>query len=169
MIFGLDLGTRRLALACPDANWVYEKNLENAAGKRDYPSEEMAGIGLGLATAEALGETFGFTGHEFFFERPIVGRPHGNMKTAIGQGLSAGAVLAHLPGRLHQISHPSLWKKDICGNGNAGKDDIRAWLEATQPALAALCGASQDLIDATCIALYGGTVVASVGGLPGAR
>lgn len=166
MIFGLDLGTRRIAVVCLEPRWVFEFKVESAAGKRKYPTEEMAGIALGLATAEAIGEQFGYTGHEFFYERPFLPLAHPNPKTLVGQGLSAGAVIAHLPGRAHQISHPSLWKKDVCGNGNAGKDDARAWVEAHRPEVAALCGTSQDLYDATCIAVYGGAVVASAGDLP---
>lgn len=152
MIFGVDLGTRRVALACPEASWVFAASLEGARLKREYSHEAEAGAELGARAAMAVYEAFGYAGgHQFYWERPLV---HPNARTAIGQGISFGALSTHLPGTLYEISN-SQWKKALCGSGNADKDAIRGWLEEHQPALAALCGENQDLIDATCIGLYG--------------
>lgn len=76
-----------------------------------------------------------------------------NTKTAIGQGLSGGALLAALPGSLHECSN-SQWKKELTGDGRIDPDGYRAWLEANHPALASLCGEDEDLFAASCIALW---------------
>lgn len=54
----------------------------------------------------------------------------------------------------------SKWKQGTVGSGTAGKDVVTLWLNRVYPSYAARCGASQDLVDACCIARYGLTVVA---------
>jgi len=48
-----------------------------------------------------------------------------------------------------------VWKKEVCGKGNADKQFVREWLESAYPSYAALCGCNQDRVDAACIGLYG--------------
>ena len=44
------------------------------------------------------------------------------------------------------------WKKQIIGNGNASKDEIKKWVVSHYPELE---GSDQDLLDACCICLFG--------------
>lgn len=162
MIFGLDLATRRVAIACPEIGWVWRSDTESARDKRTFKTETEAGVELGRrALAALLTEELASQQNFFLYERPFVRM---NARTAVGQALSAGALIAFLPGSCVQIDN-NTWKKDLCGLGSADKDDIRTWLEDCEPSLAALSGSDQDLIDATCIALYGGSSMASALGL----
>lgn len=162
MIFGLDLGTRRVAVACPEDLFTFEVSVEGARARREHPSEWDAGAEMGQRVAEEVYARYGLSAsHEFFAERPFP-RTHGkgaNPRTAVGQALSLGALATHLPGRL-TAHEPRIWKKELLGNGNAGKDVIRTWLTTHRPALAAAAG-SQDLCDAFCIATHGLEVVAA--------
>lgn len=164
MIFGVDLGTRRLAIACPSAGYVWVDSLERAATRRDFATEVQAGSELGKRARLALlrAELAYAETNLFIAERPLLHRHPPNVKTAVGMGLSAGAALADMPGRVVLLEHPSLWKKALCDNGNASKNDIRTWLETHHPACAALCGESEDAFDAVGIAL-GGSILASAG------
>ncbi len=51
------------------------------------------------------------------------------------------------------------WKKDIVGKGNASKDEVAAWLEVHHPDYYEQCHGDQNLVDATCVALYGRLVM----------
>lgn len=163
MIFGMDVGTRRVALACPDDLFTYRLSLEGTRARREYPNEWDAGARLGEMLAEAVYARYGLSSadHEFFAERPFP-RTHGkgaNPRTSVGQALSLGAIATHLPGRL-SAWEPRVWKKELLGNGNAGKDHIRDWLTTHRPALAAAAD-TQDELDAFCIGTHGLQVVAA--------
>lgn len=95
-----------------------------------------------------------------FIEEPVLAGVR-NIRTTIQIAETVGAVLSvRFPTYLVPV--PS-WKKDTIGKGNASKDQIRDWLTAEHPRYAALCGGSQDLVDAACICLYGQSVVGSLG------
>lgn len=89
-------------------------------------------------------------------EEPQVGR---GVRASLQVAQTCGAVMATLGGT--PWSHRSdwvpvaTWKKEVCGKGNLDKKAVATWLESSHPAYAALCGANQDRIDATCIGLYG--------------
>lgn len=155
MIIGVDLGTRRVALACPEAMWCYRDDTQNAAGKRDYPGEVDAGKALGARARTALLDAMArgalpYLGIEFWFERPMA---FANTKTAIGQGMSLGALMGQLPGSIHECSN-SQWKKELIGRGDAKPHQYQQWLKDDHPSLAALCGEDEDLAAAHCIALW---------------
>jgi hypothetical protein len=96
-------------------------------------------------------------GLEFWFERPVVQHgPHANVGTAVGQALSAGALLAQLPGTPCEIRAASTWKKELIGNGRAKPEQYRQWLTDNHPAFAEACGEDEDLAAAHCIALWAG-------------
>lgn len=164
VIFGVDLGTRRIAVASADHSYLVELSLEGARSKRQFPQETDAGSELGRWVSEQLAP-FGYGGHHFFVERPVTlrGRKQ-NIRTAVGQGLSAGAVISYLPGVTHVVEN-SQWKLEVVGNGHADKAEVRRWLEDRQPALAALCAGSEDGADAFCLSLYGQAALAQAGGL----
>lgn len=157
--YGVDLGTRRIALACPEVGLVWHAHTTSAADMRRYPSEAEAGRELGRRTLETLAEWNFWHGladdRLFICERPFAGHRVMNIRTAIGQGVSAGAAVGQLPGRLLMLDSPGSWKKALCGNGSADKDEIRAWIEQHHPALAAACNGVEDCYDAVGIALAG--------------
>jgi len=157
-VIGVDLGTRRVALACPEHQLAFRTDLEKAAGRRDYPSEADAGRSLGAQCRTVvitwIAEGLSPWGLEFWFERPVThAGPRRNVRTAVGQGLSAGALLGQLPGSLHEVSNTQ-WKKELIGDHHATPAVYRGWLEAHHPALAAICGEDEDLAAAHCIALW---------------
>lgn len=162
MIFGLDLGTRRATVACPQDRFVFTVSLESAKNRRLFEYEQEAGGEMGRQVSEAIYERYGYSGgHAFFAERPFP-RTHGkgaNPRTAVGQSISLGALSTHLPGRLH-AELPHVWKKELLGNGNAGKDLITSWLTAHRPTLAEVAR-TQDELDAFCVGVYGESVVAA--------
>lgn len=166
-IYGIDLGTRRLAIACPEIEMIWSANTEGSRDMRQFPSEFDAGCELGRRLLAFLfdwqhGE-LADTDDLFVAERPFVGRPHGNVRTAIGQALSGAAALAALPGRVKFIEQ-ALWKKALCDNGAASKADIRRWVEGRHPALSETCGEDQNRFDAVGIAL-GSAALALAGDL----
>lgn len=153
MNVGVDLGTRRIALACPEAGFAFSTK-HNARQKRDYPTEWDAGYSLGRQSFIALANSPAFELGDvtFYFERPMAFK---SVKTAIGQAFSAGAVFSSLRpyGPCVELSNTT-WKKELVGHGNADKDRCRDWLQTHHPALAETCGQDQDLVDAHCIALW---------------
>lgn len=172
-VYGVDLGTRRLAIACPAIELVWSVDLTvgpgSAARKRQFVTELEAGQELGRLVTEFLkdwdaGDGTALFDPVFVAERPILRTVRPNVKVAVGMGLSAGAALSRLPGRSVLLGHPSLWKKALCGNGNASKDDVRAWIEKRHPTLAEACGQDEDRFDAVGIAL-GSAALASAGDL----
>lgn len=166
IIFGVDLGTRRIAIACPQELFVWSVSLERAADRRQFATELQAGGELGQRSVQAIVDHFGALRHEalFFAERPFLRTVRPNVQTAVGMALSAGAALNQLPGHVELFKHPSVWMKEFCGNGNANKDDIRRTVEACAPQAAALCGEDENRFDAVGIALAG-AAMASDGGL----
>lgn len=157
MILGVDLGTRRIAIACIDAHFVWSASVESAKLRRENPTEMISGYRLGLLAAEAL-EQSGVRPTKLFYERPIVFK---NVNTAVGQALSAGALFSQLTGSPEQIYPSSVWKKEVLGHGNATKSDIRAWVEGAYPALAQGCAGVEDCYDAVAICHYGHLVAES--------
>lgn len=171
-VYGVDLGTRRIAVACPEIDLVWSDDLTvgvgSTANKRRWPDEFSAGMEIGRRVGNYLidwenGE-YDFTGESLFVaERPFLRRQRPNVKTLTGMALSAGAAMSQMPGRVVFLE-PSLWKKALCDDGNASKDDIRAWVEHSHPALAEACLGIEDRYDAVGIAL-GGAALARAGRL----
>lgn len=151
MIFGVDLGTRRAAMVCIEAGFVWSASLESHKNKRLFPGEIDAGAALGIAAKIALAEA-DLKPTRMYFERPIIFK---NVNTSVGQALSAGAFFCNLPGQSVQIYPSSVWKKEVVGSGNASKDDTRAWVEREHPALATACEGIEDRFDAVAICEHG--------------
>lgn len=90
-----------------------------------------------------------------FIEEPVVAGAR-NLRSSLLIAQVCGAVLvAAGMERVVRLTPVSSWKKETVGNGNAGKQDVRDWLDAAHPQVAAVCGHDQDLYDATCVALHG--------------
>lgn len=152
MIVGVDLGTRRAALACIDAGFVWSASLERVVDRKAFPSEITAGCQLGDLAGDALWDALVKEDVRFYYERPIVFK---NINTSVGQALSAGAFFAQLHGTFTQIYPSAVWKKEVIGSGNASKDDIRVWVEQQHPTLAQACQGIEDRFDAVAICEFG--------------
>jgi len=146
---GIDYGVRRVAIACPSQGWVeaYELKPGNDRGTELSYLQEMTDSTL---------EAKGVTAMPVFLESAIGGAA-GNLQTLVGMGMTAGALAACFPGRVHLVA-PSSWKALVCGSGRLDKAGVAAWLESTHPALAEACRKSngkldQDRVDATCLGL----------------
>jgi len=73
--------------------------------------------------------------------------------------------LAQVSGVVSAAARPSTlvpvssWKLGTVGRGNATKDLVADWLRARHSGWHAQCGGDQNLIDATCLALYGHVIM----------
>lgn len=149
MIYGVDIGVRRVAIAGPG-------DLRAALILRDPPTgtwhrtgpREVQLIG-GFVAAVVPPEAV------VWVEQPVsqAGRKM-NIQTVARMGMTAGGVFAGHPGVAHLIS-PTAWKKELVGHGHADKEATAAWLWAHDPAAAEACGQDGDLIDATCLRIFG--------------
>jgi Holliday junction resolvasome RuvABC endonuclease subunit len=86
-----------------------------------------------------------------YVEKPLVGR---GVAASLQIAQIAGAVLSHLSVPTYFVP-VGTWKKAVTGNGNAPKGLVGNTLRELHPGYSQLCGGDQDLVDATCIALYG--------------
>jgi Holliday junction resolvasome RuvABC endonuclease subunit len=86
-----------------------------------------------------------------YVEEPVIGR---SIRSSLHVAISAGAAVSALGMPAHFVP-VTTWKKSVVGRGNADKIGVSAWLNTNHVTYAALCDGDQDLIDATCIALYG--------------
>ena len=96
----------------------------------------------------------------FFIEEPLVGR---GIRASLQVAQMAGAFML----MMERVRYTDMmlvpvgtWKKLVVGLGNADKMTVSDWLEQNYPEFYEICGGNQDLIDATCIALYGAEIVA---------
>jgi hypothetical protein len=90
-----------------------------------------------------------------FVESPVVGR--GGVRSTMVQCFTSGAIQGafHDAGCTAQVANVSTWKKQVVGKGNATKEEVSKHLRLRWPALFHSAGGNQDLIDASCIAIYG--------------
>lgn len=86
-----------------------------------------------------------------YVEKPLVGR---GVAASLQVAQTAGAVLSHLSVPSYFVP-VGTWKKAVTGNGNAPKGLVGTTLRELHPGYSQFCGGDQDLVDATCIALYG--------------
>lgn len=87
-----------------------------------------------------------------YIEEPVVAGVR-NLRTAIMLAQTAGALAT---GVMNPRFVPvSTWKKGTVGRGNADKIGVSEWLSDLHPCYFDNCGADQNRVDATCIAIYG--------------
>lgn len=86
-----------------------------------------------------------------YVEKPLVGR---GIAASLQVAQATGAVMSHLDVPSYFVPVQT-WKKAVTGNGNAPKGLVQTALLELHPGYSELCGGDQDLVDATCIALYG--------------
>ena len=151
-LIGIDLGIHKVTCAVFDGGTL--------ASVRTYECEEkervrqLAELGSYVASAAAL-----FQADLFWIEDVLSGNNHkyslqlAETKRAV---MSALGPLALADVRLVNVG---TWKKMLLGNGHASKDDVRNYIGVNTP-YAPLCGDDQDAYDATCIGLYGLSILA---------
>jgi Holliday junction resolvasome RuvABC endonuclease subunit len=123
-----------------------------------HPSSWPTALFLAHLGAQRLMTRLGGANAVIFIEEPPKVR---NIRTLLKLGQISGAVVAGLAERTESIYQVPVdsWKKGTVGKGGASKEQVTDWLTRTHPIYAAACGASQDFVDAACIALYGAEVV----------
>lgn len=91
-----------------------------------------------------------------FVEAPLVAGAR-NIRTSLKMAMAVGAIVSGVTRYTFRcyLVPVSKWKMATIGTGNASKDQVALWLNQVHPTYAGLCGVSQDLIDAACIARYG--------------
>lgn len=147
---GIDYGVSRIAIALPSVGEFHEYVLS--------PGDNTRALSvLFEVTQNVLERTHA---EVVAIEAPIQGMSR-NVRVGISLAMVAGAVAvaAQKTGSIVEIVPPSLWKKTVLGAGNANKDQIKSYLAENHPSLYSQCH-SQDMVDATCIALYAQTLVA---------
>jgi hypothetical protein len=148
LIYGCDVGSRRLAVADPEQPHyeVFLLPLMRSRQRVDI-----------AADLPILGEWISLTVPNnalIVLEKPFKGSVAGNIGTAVRLSMVAGAVISSHQGRCVLVN-PSVWKKAVVGHGNAGADQIRGWVSDNHPAIAEACQEDQDLYCAACMGLYG--------------
>jgi Holliday junction resolvasome RuvABC endonuclease subunit len=141
---GVDYGVSRIAISGP-SHGVFE----------EYVLKPGDNLGALDVLAEITWNTVTHAHAEVVaIESPIQGMSR-NVRVGIQLGMVAGAlaVAARQAGADVIFAEPATWKKAVVGFGNANKADVSAFLEGHHPRLYAKCP-SQDMVDATCIALY---------------
>lgn len=105
-------------------------------------------------------DTYGVDSKVAWVEAPLIGR--GGAKATMVQSFVSGVIQACLieAGYDVHLVNVQSWKKTLCGNGHASKDDVGRFLAREWPKAAKVCGDDPDLIDAAAICLYGAATTA---------
>lgn len=93
-----------------------------------------------------------------YIERHVL-FPGGRGNAVAMQSLTSGAIQGAFNNHGASIGlvPPSTWKKAVLGHGSLDKRGIAMAVRARWPRDAEMCGKSQDLLDAYCIARYART------------
>lgn len=143
MIWGVDLGTRSASIVGLGET-LHTASVTCAKNWDRY--QELSWIARSVRSQVVLGDTV------FVEEPPLAGSR--NVRTALQLAQVLGAILSGVGIEAYPVPVSS-WKKGTVGSGNATKEDVSDWLSEQHPGYSASCGDDQNLIDATCIALYG--------------
>ena len=140
-IGGVDCGGSKVALAILEAGELYPHVLVSKEADRHGALRDIGRfVGHYLSRCDVV-----------YVEKPVVGR---GVAASLQVAQAAGAVMSHLDVPTYFVPIQT-WKKAITGNGNAPKGLVKTSLAELHPRYSELCGGDQDLVDATCIALYG--------------
>lgn len=85
-------------------------------------------------------------------EPPIAGSR--NLRIGLQLAQTAGALMASSPAPAYFVA-VSQWKKAVVGKGNASKDEVNDFVALHFPEYYKKSHKNQNIIDATCIGLYG--------------
>lgn len=150
VVAGVDYGVSRIAIAIPSRSEFHEFVLKPGDNHKNLDVlAEITWNAVVSAHAEVVA-----------VEAPIQGMSR-NVRVGISLAMVAGAVVvaAQQAGASVDVVPPATWKKAVVGFGNANKDQVNDFLAKHHPRLHAKCP-SQDMVDATCIALYAEKVLA---------
>lgn len=143
VIWGVDVGMRRLAFVCPETEECHEIRLRPTTSATNRHQ---------LVLADWITETIP-PGHTLWVESAIQGKAR-NVQTTVKIAMTVGTVLGTYRGEAYEVAISS-WKKAVIGHGGADKPAVQEWLEHNRPSLAAACQDSEDLRDAACVGIYG--------------
>jgi len=143
IVWGADLGVRSVYL-CKWEDGKVDHTFYNIKKPKDR-WKELQEITLMIKNT--------IKGDLLFVEEPVVAGVR-NLRTSLKIAQNAGAVFAGsgIPATFVPVSS---WKKEIVGKGNAKKEEIAEFLKIKHNEMWANCNEDQNLIDATCVALYG--------------
>lgn len=145
--WGIDLGVRSFHLARLDEDGsLTVRSIYSERAERWREIKNLAGM---------ISSPFE-RGDKVFIEEPPMVRSaqvHGQMHQIAGM-----LLVTALPAQAYLVNVKT-WKSDLVGNGNAAKTVVAQWLNDHHARYSAICAEDQDLIDATCVALYGHQVL----------
>jgi crossover junction endodeoxyribonuclease RuvC len=146
---GIDFGVRRVAVATNDGEMVDE-----ALFRTVPPGVENDVDAMDLIYRYVHDRVYYVRPQLVAIESPIQGHS-ANIKTGLRLAAVTGvlAVACRHAGSSTVSVAPAEWKKAVTGHGDADKEQVSKWLSDNRPDLFAACD-SQDLVDATCMALY---------------
>lgn len=124
-------------------------------------ARELTQLGHGINPTPGIGISAG--DQVFIEEPPLAGSK--NLRTFLKLAQVSGVLGfgAHRSGAVVTYVPVSTWKKEVIGAGGASKDVVAAWLSAFYPAHSQSCLGDQNYVDATCLALYGRSVLRGAG------
>lgn len=148
MVIGIDLNSRKLAMA---------KNLNGQLLLHAFAvPKKITDRALICSMLYNHTRTRVMSDDVVYIEAPVVAGAR-NIQSTIKCAAAYGAVLAAISsvGAVAIETPISLWKLHTVGKGNVSKVDIGNWLHTMHPSVHRECSGDQDLMDASCIALYG--------------
>jgi Holliday junction resolvasome RuvABC endonuclease subunit len=155
-VMGVDLGIHKIAVALfSQTALVHAQGFTSDSTLRDVQLHELGMVAQGLAMSHQA--------DSIWIEDTLVGN---NRKYSMQLAEAKGAVLSalsHLRGGQGtdiRLVNVGTWKKQVCGNGHASKEQVRNYITESHPSYAPLCEGDQDLYDAACIGLYGLQILA---------
>lgn len=145
--WGVDLGVRSFyaAVILDSGEHLVVSHVIKKPKDRYEELKELSSVFRQLTTTEEDSRVF--------VEEPVVAGVR-NLRTSLKIAQNAGAVFAGSSNPATFVPVSS-WKKEIVGKGNAKKEEIAEFLKANHYEMWANCNNDQNLIDATCVALYG--------------
>jgi len=164
-IIGIDLGMHKVAMF-----HLFADGDLYACDAQIYTTPESEPRDLQLRELAGMVQEWVFLHDPAFVwvEDVLVGNNH---RYSLSLAETKGAVLSALGlnrmqnGTDIRTVNVKAWKKEVLGNGNATKDEVRDYIDVSHPLYAPLCDGDQDRYDAACIALYGLQVTQRADGL----
>ena len=149
---GLDYGVRRAAYSAPAQNIFEEIKLSGT----EEPAVDL------LVMSEWLCDILCSTQPTIVAVEESIQGSSRNVRVGLSMAKVAGVFAVEVRKHGSDVIYvpPARWKKVVTGRGHADKTEVATWLSAAYPQYTDKCRGSQDLVDATCIALYAQTLLA---------
>jgi Holliday junction resolvasome RuvABC endonuclease subunit len=153
--FGIDPSSRKIAVVLITPKDTIVTSTFHSGSSSDK-FKRYASLYNRMLTDTDLGHAAMTGKATIYLEAPILTKM-GGPKSLIPQAQASGVVYgvaAHHDIPVVEVDQAH-WKKVVIGRGNANKQDISDWLRANHEDWWNDCHGDQDLMDATCIAIYG--------------